>query len=420
VPIDPLTIVGVLTFAALKKFQGSGGDSLTLQVFEPIVAHLTGTAAHGDVKRAREEFTRWFNGPSPDKNFDLEKAVTRSAIHADLFCIIEALGDNYEPLGSSAPLWLQRVWERCPESLKTSRPMPGFITAGMKLQLRAAKDACEKRLEELEEDFKPAPIDSRRLIDPSSGGEYGEELAASALEALEADHGAFPIRVRDIVMRHWFYYLCGSFHQEIKHNDAVFRIFLVMYQSARFDRVESTVRDEGQKIRDHIDRVVTLHAPRSIPESLPHHGLVLEACESPNGIVIWLRNPGTAALEGCRVVLCRLDKWSVAQGTFVREQAHSSKVLLSCAFLAGDSKSDSAYLVMINRSDKSELLVEERVPGGSVEFLTKEGRWRAELKMEAKLRTTVSLAIFFQWELGACPRLVYEPKRNSKSHRLTE
>src|SRR5262245_8607925 len=104
----PLTLLASLAFMGLQKFHqgriaasaqgGSGAHELVgpeagavFQLLEHVVGHIAGSSAHEDLNEVRRLVADAFQGPTPDKNLDLERSVARAALHADLFCLMETL-----------------------------------------------------------------------------------------------------------------------------------------------------------------------------------------------------------------------------------------------------------------------------------------------------------------------------------------
>lgn len=74
--------------------------------------------AADDLKRMQERFASWLSGHSLPVNQDLERAVTRCSILADLFCLMEALPGGIEGTGHRS--WLRCAQDRCPPELLVS------------------------------------------------------------------------------------------------------------------------------------------------------------------------------------------------------------------------------------------------------------------------------------------------------------
>ncbi|HWB86707.1 MAG TPA: HEAT repeat domain-containing protein [Bryobacteraceae bacterium] len=237
-PLDPLTVGSILAVLG-ARFAGADVTAGGL------LANIATNVVHPDVESFRNQILSWFNGPHYDKNMDLERAVARSSIHADLFCIIEALHEPLDP-PKSAAAWMERLWERCPEGIRNLRPsFAGIFSAAEHAQLAQIKSGCLRRLQEVESStFQPLPPDAFRLH-LGRNENYQRQLTQAAVRALEQDYGKLPEAARQIFGTKWFAYLCNSFSYEIKHNQPVSNI----YQRIAADRLKRLVRHEGRKTR---------------------------------------------------------------------------------------------------------------------------------------------------------------------------
>ena len=217
-PFDPITIATGLAFVAFKAHD----QSLPVPVkefFEQFLSGAFGNYAHADVEKLRKSLAGWAQGAHPAENMDLDRAVTRSAIHADLFCVTEALGEPVELPEGRLERWQQLLRDRLP---KRTPAVQTLFSDQDKRQLRHVREECFQRLRELEERPAPSEIRADRLILPERQVDYGSTLAVAAFDALE-----LPGWVRPVFQQKWFSYLCGSFHHEVKHNQPVANIFLV-------------------------------------------------------------------------------------------------------------------------------------------------------------------------------------------------
>ena len=173
------------------------------------------------------------------ENQDLEKAITRSALLADLFC---------RPRVSTKELVrrLGAMWLRF--GARLSRP-DGIFHQDDGDRIRPAVRATRERLGALERgDFTPVGIDAAILIKAHSG-EQGRELAATALEAVEREHKTMPDAVRRAHGDRWFGYLCLTFHEAIKSDARLSRIFAALQSATGFEHLEHVVRDEAAVTR---------------------------------------------------------------------------------------------------------------------------------------------------------------------------
>jgi hypothetical protein len=154
-----------------------------------------------------------------------------------------------------------------------------------------------------------------------------------------------------------------------------------------------------------------------LDDKLPHHRLELTTYENEDGLLIGLNNPGNSALEDCRVVLRKLSKWSIRDEEFIPQQLLQPMVLLSCDSVRANGSSDRAFLVMLNKAGKAELLVHETVQGGRMKFLKEEAVWRFELVVEAKQKRAFHTLVYVEWTPGLSPRVTPEPKAAGAARR---
>ena len=162
-----------------------------------------------------------------------------------------------------------------------------------------------------------------------------------------------------------------------------------------------------KEVPDQLDSVVS----DRLDETFPHHYLELLTQESERGLIIALNNPKHAVMQDCRVVLRALAMWSTRKGKFMPNEMHQPVVLINSSSIATQRRSAPAYLAMVNKADKTQLLLHE--PGGFRELLKKKGVWRAELSIRANRRRTLNTAVFFEWNPGEPPRFIAEPKRST-------
>jgi hypothetical protein len=111
-------------------------------------------------------------------------------------------------------------------------------------------------------------IDMSKLLKREINGDFGRSLGLEAIAELEsmetnsgARIGALSDRTHEIFARHWFHYLAHTFRHELKIDGPMFRLYTAMRLEIGFDEVVDVVRDEGNKLREHIDQAVArLHA----------------------------------------------------------------------------------------------------------------------------------------------------------------
>ena len=253
--VDPVTLLTVMAYAVTRN---SGTDpktnfGLAFEALSEMFGGAAGNSFFGDVQKLRQTF---LTITKPDSNRDLDRAVARSALQASLFCIMEAIGEPMKsPVGKVA-LWRQCIAARLPQNLRDlRRPSEGFFADAGRAQLLAAKQLCEKRLSRIEKKFAPVAIDPNRLL-KSVEDDYAQRRSSEALAAIEKTHGELSPRARDIFIRKWFGYLCGSFHYEIKHNQPVANILLSISMAelreevrVGFSKTQTIVVEEHEKTR---------------------------------------------------------------------------------------------------------------------------------------------------------------------------
>jgi tetratricopeptide (TPR) repeat protein len=225
--LDPVTVLSALAFAVARK---SGADphtsfGLAVDTLTTMLGNVAGNSFTGDIQKIRKSFVTL---TQPDQNEDLERALARSALHASLFCVMEALGEPMKPPAGRVAFWRQCAADRVPKQLKDLlRSSKGFLADADRAQLLMAKDLCEQLLSRVEKrKFTRLDIDRRKLF-VTLDKDYAAKSSAKALAAIERRcHGQLPAPAREIFILKWFGYLCGSFHYEIKHDQPVAHILL--------------------------------------------------------------------------------------------------------------------------------------------------------------------------------------------------
>jgi WD40 repeat protein len=222
--LDPITILTTVGYAIARNAGSTaGGPNPVSDVFAQVFGGAAGNALYGDVQSLRKAF---LTVTRPDSNRDLERASARSALHADLFCLMEALGEPLEPPSGQLEKWWLCVRDRLPQAMKDlRRPYGGFLSEAHRIQLLEAKTDCIDQLKKIEVSFKPNEIKPNQMLAAMRIG-YAEKCAADALTGIESKHGQLPSEVHTVFIQKWFGYLCGSFHHEIKENQPVANILL--------------------------------------------------------------------------------------------------------------------------------------------------------------------------------------------------
>ena len=221
-----MSVITILSALAVTALQKDGGIEGVRQMLGTLVGGAAGNAFSADVHDLGNALAGWLRATRPDRNMDLERAVRRSGLHADLFCIVEALGEPLELPESRGERWLQLLHERTPERFRNPGMLrEGALTAGGKMQLRLAREAILQRLKQIEDQFSTNSLDPDKLLGKEDK-DYARAAAESALVELESAHGLFPEAARKLFLTKWFGYLCGSFHHELKHRQEVANIYL--------------------------------------------------------------------------------------------------------------------------------------------------------------------------------------------------
>src|ERR1700733_888592 len=126
--LDPVTILSALAFAVARKSGADPhtGSGLAIDTLTTMLGNVAGNSFTGDIQKIRQSFLTLTR---PDQNQDLERALARSALHASLFCVMEALGEPMKPPTGKFERWQQCVTERIPDGLKElARSSKGFFS----------------------------------------------------------------------------------------------------------------------------------------------------------------------------------------------------------------------------------------------------------------------------------------------------
>jgi len=221
---DPITVLTTLAYAVVRNVgSSSSGPNPVSDIFAQLFGGAAGNAFHGDV----QELERAFLGVSrPDSNKDLARASTRSALHAQLFCLMESLGEPLDPPPGKLEKWWICIQDRLPQGLKDfRRPLGGILSEALRAQLIQAKTDSIEQLKTLELSFVPSEIKPHQMLVVMEDG-FAEKCAADSLAGIESKHGKLPSQVHRVFSEKWFGYLCTSFHHEIKQNQPVANILL--------------------------------------------------------------------------------------------------------------------------------------------------------------------------------------------------
>jgi hypothetical protein len=248
VPLPIATIGLSLAAAGLKIF---GPESKLLEFTAHPLDLLTGHRLAEHFEELAEQLRDRFRSYERIKNEDLEKAVTLSALLANLFCLLDAL----PPLpGSLGP------WSHLRKRFKQWLPqdsLQGAISQAEESVMRPAIEACEKHLKDLEEGaFHPAEIDVLKLILPERGVDWGAQLASEALADIRREHANLPDRLDAVFQERWFSYVCLAFQEQLKTDERVSRIFQAVQTATGFAHLEDVVHTESEETRRLIREIV--------------------------------------------------------------------------------------------------------------------------------------------------------------------
>ena len=233
------TIALSLAAAGLKIY---GPHQALVEFIQHPLDLLAGHSGAHTLEQLGDRVRKWTVGTVLPENQDLERALTRCALLADLFCLAEGadrgLGadSTYGDVWSRFGLWLER-----PEGM-----FQGLTSEGV----RVAANSKRERLNALElGEFRPVGIDATSLILPQTE-DRSAGLAALALSTTEREYGPLPDTVRCAYRDRWFGYLCLAFHESLKSDDRLARIFSALQSAAGFERLANTVRVEASAGRE--------------------------------------------------------------------------------------------------------------------------------------------------------------------------
>lgn len=240
-PLPILTIGLNLAAAGLKIF---GDPSRLVEFVANPIDIAAGHLGAENIVELAERLGRWYAGNNRIENEDLQKALTRSALLADYFCLLDSLPVQPGPLGPARQLrerfgnWLPRA------------PLQGAISQAEEAAIRPALEACEERLDRLEKGtfvsdstLDPRRIEPNRLILPTHDTEWAAQLATAALADICSEYKNLPDRVERIYQKSWFPYLCLAFREELKANPRVSAIFVPMQITTGFVNLEEAIRE---------------------------------------------------------------------------------------------------------------------------------------------------------------------------------
>src|SRR5450755_3812980 len=94
----PVTILATLGYVISKQAGAGKVADMLAQLF----GGAAGNAFFGDLEKLQSAF---LTISRPDNNQELNRSVARSALHANLFCLMEALGEPVEPPSGKLEFW---------------------------------------------------------------------------------------------------------------------------------------------------------------------------------------------------------------------------------------------------------------------------------------------------------------------------
>jgi hypothetical protein len=234
-PLPFATIALTLASAGLKVF---GGESKLLEfAAHPLDVAAGHVVGEGIVEMA-ERFRRWYEGNQPTENEDLERAVTRSALLADLFCLLDvmpSLSSRIGPLSDLREHFKKWLPDRSPQ---------GVVSQAEIAAMRSAIDARERRLKEIQEGrFVQAPVDPLNLVLPDLNADWGAKLASSAWQDARDKEPGLPNRLAVVFRQRWFAYLCLAFQDQVKTETRVRASFITLQIATGFETLQTEIRD---------------------------------------------------------------------------------------------------------------------------------------------------------------------------------
>lgn len=240
-PIAPLALS--LAAAGLKLY---GPHAELVEFIRHPLDLLAGHTSATALEKAAEQMREWARGSDVPANGELEQALARSALMADLFCLTDAL-----PAGLDERPTLHERWSVFRTLL--AGPASLFQQAD-EAMIRPALNRTRERLDALEKGhFTPTGINAFSLVGPIAAVE-ASKMTRAALSSVEAEFGPMPDAVHRAFTEHWFGYLCLAFHDRLKSEPRVAVIFSTMQTAIGFDHLERVVHDEGALTRKQAHR----------------------------------------------------------------------------------------------------------------------------------------------------------------------
>lgn len=266
--IPPALLLNGILAVALKVAKaghaGAGGAEGTatgggwLDIASELATVMFAHQANEDINRWRERLASRFGGVHvhEPENVALERALEKSAVVADILCLMAASPEQAPQSGML--LSLARKLGVAPDE------PAGALSAGAQACIRQAQTFCEKRLTALESEFQPRGIDPAVLLQPHTA-EEAAELGRRALAAIEvapplasAGCGKLPERVASVFEEKWAGYLFGVFKDERTKNDEVYKLFLDIRLDESFNKVHRGLDEviaQGREIIVKLDKL---------------------------------------------------------------------------------------------------------------------------------------------------------------------
>ncbi len=240
IPLAPIALA--LAATGLKIY---GGKSELIELLRHPIDLLAGHSAAQSLEDLGERFRTWSVGNQPPDNQDLARAVMRSSLFADLFCLGESLPDE---LGVDDSLLARGRLG----GLFAEPPRGVFATADRRTIIEAIDSTKEALRAPERGDGQPFVVDLTQLVrlERDEDFDYAAALSSLALDRVESRHRTMPTSVQRSFRERWFYYLCLAFQEELKTNERLVRIFSLLQAATGFLNVERVVREEALLTRE--------------------------------------------------------------------------------------------------------------------------------------------------------------------------
>jgi hypothetical protein len=279
------TLALTLASAGMKIFRG---ENALVALFERPLDLLAGHTDSDSLEKLGRRLANWLDGNGPPDNEDIEKAITRSAVSADLFCLEESITRGLGGAGL-----IHRIGKHLqPIDHPT---LTGVLSQASESAIREAIAECKTLLADLDRGvFVRRGIDPFALVSPEPTSTLGAALAAQAFIAINRE--GMPDRVRLVYERRWFGYLCLAFHDVLKTDQRVFNTFVTMQAALGFLRLEHVIREEvalarSEAVEHHAELIRTLAELRSMFRYDSDDG----RSATPQRVIAWSGRPAPIA-----------------------------------------------------------------------------------------------------------------------------